>query len=260
MANGFSIERLINCGQYLHFHTHMEIYGVIKGRVAVIISGERGLLTEGQMAIVDKYENHSIETDVESELVVLRVEPNTLRPYSYLYSNRKLPRWLMDVSFNKGLFENIERYSSEAKSIQSELRATGIVCELLADVIEHYGLESVKQTAAHDLGLVVKIVQYIYEHYNEKITLETLSNQFHISPTVLSKKLRKRLGVDLRVFVNDLRVQKVIQILNEPEQENKTLYEIAMSCGFTSMSTFYRCYKRNFSFGTLHDTEEMQQE
>lgn len=260
MTNGFSIERLINCGQYIHFHTQLEIYGVAKGRAAFIISGENRLLTEGQMAIIDKYENHSVETEGESNLVVLRVEPGLLRPFSYIYANQRLPRWLMDAAFNKELFARIDSYSAEAKTVQSELRITGMMCLLLDDVIEHYGLESINQTQAHDVELVVKIVQYIYEHYSEKITLETLANEFHISPTVLSKKLRKRLGVDLRVFVNDLRVQKVVQILNEPDKKNTSVYEVAMSCGFSSMSTFYRCYKRNFSFGTLHETEEIQQQ
>lgn len=259
MTNGFSIERLISCGQYIHFHTQLEIYGVIKGRAAVIVSGESRLLTEGQMAIVDKYENHSIETEGEAELIVLRVEPSMLRPFSYIYSDQKLPRWLMDAAFNQELLARIDSYSAEAKNAQSELRLTGMVCQLLADIIEHYGLESINQTATHDVELVVRIVQYIYEHYNEKITLETLADKFHVAPTVLSKKLRKRLGVDLRVFVNDLRVQKAIQILNEPEQTDKSVYEVAMSCGFRSMSTFYRCYKRNFSFGTLHETEEKHQ-
>jgi len=48
-------------------------------------------------------------------------------------------------------------------------------------------------------------------------------------------------------------------MLNEPEHKNKSIYEIAMSCGFSSMSTFYRCYKRNFRFGILHETEDIQQ-
>lgn len=260
MTNGFSVERLISCGQYIHFHTQLEIYGVTKGKAAFIISGESKMLTEGQMAIIDKYENHSVEVEEESELIVLRVEPGMLRPFSYIYANQKLPRWLMDTIFNKELFDRIDEYSMDIKAVRSELRVTGMVCQLLADIIEHYGLESINQTPAHDVELVVKIVQYIYEHYSEKITLETLANEFHISPSVLSKKLRKRLGVDLRIFVNDLRVQKAVQMLNDPEYKNQSMYEIAMSCGFSSMSTFYRSYKRNFSFATLHETEEMQQQ
>ena len=69
-----------------------------------------------------------------------------------------------------------------------------------------------------------------------------------MSPKALSKKLKKRLNVDLRVFVNDIRVQMVIQLRNDPKYKDKTLQQIAMLCGFTSMSTFYRSYERNYSF------------
>ena len=260
MANGFSIERLVNCSQYIHFHTFLEIYGVVKGRAAFIISGESRLLTEGQMAIADRYENHSIETEGEAELFVLRVEPNVLNLFSHIYSNQKLPRWLSDAAFNTTIFARIDGFSAQEKSNQSELRITGMFCQLMADIIEHYGLEYAGQTHVHDSELIAKIVQYIYEHCSETITLETLSRQFHISPSVLSKKLRKRLGVDLRVFVNDLRVQKAVQMLNDSQHKDKSIYEIAMCCGFSSMSTFYRCYKRNFSFGTLHEAEEKPQQ
>lgn len=258
MGNSFSVERLVNCGQYIHFHTQQEIYGVAKGRAAFIISGESRMLTEGQMAIVEKYENHSVETDGESKLVVLRVGPGMFRPLSYIYANQKLPRWLMDAEFNQCLFTRINSYSAQTQSPLAELRAAGMFCHLLADIIEHYGMENSNQLLAHDEELVGKIVQHIYKHCNEKITLESLANAFHISPSVLSKKLRKQLGVDLRVFVNDVRVQKAVQMLNEPEHKEKSVYEVAMLCGFGSMSTFYRCYKRNFSFGNLRETEEKE--
>ena len=258
MGNSFSIERLVNCRQYIHFHTHLEIYGVSKGRAAFIISGERKVLTEGQMAIVGKHENHSVETQGESMLLVLRVDSSILGLVSYAADHQKLPCWLMDGAFNKELFERVDGFSAETKDPQSELRITSLICQLLADIIEHYGMENVSQTSAYDVELVEKTVQYIYEHYSEKITLETLANRFHISPSVLSRKLRKRLGVDLRVFVNDVRVQKAVQMLNEPEHKNQSIYEIAMQCGFSSMSTFYRCYKRNFSFGTLREKEEIE--
>lgn len=261
VTKDYSVERLMNDGQGIHIHSYAEIYGVTKGSATLTVSGDSRLLTEGQMAIVNKYENHSVAIEGESQLLILPVESSVLITFSCLYANKRLPRWLMDVTFNQELFlsiEKIERYAAGPKTEQLQMRITGMVYELLADVIEHYNLENTNQAAAHDMELVARVSQYIDEHYSEKITLETLANEFYISPTVLSKKLRKYLGSDLRVFVNDLRVQKVIEILNDPEQKNRSVFDVAMSCGFKSMSTFYRCYKRNFSLGTLNGAEESQ--
>ena len=259
MTSFFSVERLINCGQHIHFHSHLEIYGSIKGSAVFTISGNSRLLTEGQMAIVDKYENHSVKTEGESELLIFSLESSVLLTFSYLHANKKLPRWLMDAVFNKTIFARIteiEDCAAGPQSAQLQLRLTGVLYKLLADVIGRYDLETENQASGYDMELEAKVLQYIYEHYSEKITLQTLADIFHVSPAVLSRKLRKCLGVDLRVFVNDLRVQKVVQMMNEPQQKNRSIYDVAMSCGFNSMSTFYRCYKRNFEVDMLHGSEE----
>lgn len=259
MSNIFTVERLNACDQHIHFHSYPEIYGVVKGSAVFTISGSSNRLSEGQMAIVEKYKNHSIRAESGSELLVFPLESSVLLTFSYLQANKKLPRWLMDAVFNKTIFAKItkiEDCASGPRSAQLQLRLTGMLYELLADVIGHYGLESVKQAAEYDMELEAKVLRYIYEHYSEKITLQTLSDVFHISPTVLSRKLRKCLGVDFRVFVNDLRVQKVVQMMNEPDQKNRSIYDVAMSCGFNSMSTFYRCYKRNFGLRTPNEAEQ----
>ena len=58
-----------NCGRYIHYYSQLEIYSVVKGWAAFIISGENRLLTAWQMAIVDKYENHSVETEDRTALI-----------------------------------------------------------------------------------------------------------------------------------------------------------------------------------------------
>ena len=107
--------------------------------------------------------------------------------------------------------------------------------------------------------LFIQIMTPLVMKVNEDITLENLANRFHMSTSALSKKLSGRIGMDLRMFVNDIRVQKVVQMLDNPENKGKTINEVAFLCGFSSMSTFYRCYKRNYSLHKL-DTEESQEE
>lgn len=240
----FAVERLMNTDRELQFYEHMEICCVEKGTAFIVVSGENKYLSEGQMAIIEPFENYSIESLGETSILILSVGTSYLRYFFSLYPDRKLPRWLMDVKFNEGLCGKIGNCSAETLRAQNELRMTGIVCGMLSDVIDHYGLEEKDHDSQDDIALVARIVQYIHANCSEKITLDTLSKAFYMSPTVLSKKLRKRLGVDLRVFVNDIRVQKAARMMEDAQGKN--VYEIANACGFSSMSTFYRCYKRNF--------------
>ena len=151
----------------------------------------------------------------------------------------------MDAQYNQRLYERLSDVRNKKETLP-ELRRIGITYQLFADIVEQYGMLEKQDHVRKDSDIAEEIIQYIYDHYQENITLESLGKVFYLSPKALSKKLQKRLSVDLRVFINDVRVQMVIQFKNDPQYKEKTLQQIAMLCGFTSMSTFYRSYARNF--------------
>ncbi len=257
-ASRFSAEQYVSNGYYLHFHRNIEIYGVVKGTVFVSVAGQRAALTDGQIAIIDGLENHSYEIDGEAEVFFFHIGTKYIGNLYKLYPKKRLPYWLTDVEFNKGLYEQIKPVMNAGENVP-ELKRIGIACSLFSDIIEHYGMaDKVGNVGSNDL--VTEVVQYIYEHYNENITLETLSKVFYISPKALSKKIKKRLNVDLRVFINDIRVQRAIQMRDDPKYRSKSLYEIAVQCGFTNMGTFYRSYERNFKFHRLDKEVSGQQD
>ena len=250
-ANRFSAEQYVSSGYYLHFHRNIEIYGVVKGKVSVTIAGQQASLTDGQIAIIDGLENHSYEIDGEAEVFFFHIGTRYSSKLYSLYPNKRLPYWLLDVEYNEQLYRQIQPLFDQEKNIP-ELKRFGIACQLFSDIIEHYGMTEKSGNVGNN-DIVTEVVQYIYEHYSEHITLETLSKAFYISPKALSKKIRKRLNVDLRVFINDIRVQRAIQMRDDPQNKGKSLNEIATACGFTNMGTFYRSYERNFKLRKLDD-------
>lgn len=246
-ASRFVAEQYISNGYYLHFHRNIEIYGVVKGEVSVIIAGEQQVLTSGQMAVVDGLENHSYEIHGEAEVFFFHIGTRYLQNLRALYPQKRLPHWLMDKEYNQLIYDRI-RPVIEAEGPVPELRRIGLTCQLFSDIIEHYGMIDKPGNIGQNNDIVTQIVQYIYEHYQEHITLETLGEIFYLSPKALSKKIKKRLNVDLRVFINDVRVQQVMQMRDDPKNREMSLNQLAAQCGFSSMTTFYRSYERNFKF------------
>ena len=251
-ASRFAASQYVSNGYYLHFHRNLEIYGVIKGSVLVTIAGQQQILTDGQIAIVDGLEDHCYEIDDKAEVFFFHIGTRYLGHLRSLYPQKRLPYWLMDAEYNKLIYDRI-RPIIDSDSMIPELKRIGIVCQLLSDVIEHYGVLDKAGNIRQNKDIVTQVVQYIYDHYQENITLETLAKRFYLSPKALSKKIKKRVTVDLRVFVNDIRVQRAIEMWNDPANHGKSIHEIAAQCGFSSMATFYRSYERNFKF---HDFEE----
>ncbi|MBQ8757891.1 MAG: helix-turn-helix domain-containing protein [Oscillospiraceae bacterium] len=249
-AMRFYGEQYVSKGYYMHFHRNIEIYGIVSGKVSVTVAGQQATLTDGQIAVIDGLENHSYEIDGKAEVFYLHIGTRYSSKLYSLYPNQRLPFFLMDAAYNQNLYKVIKP-ALENPDKFSELKRLGFVYQLFADIIDHYGLMDKSGYIRDDYDVVTKVVQYIYEHYSEPITLESLSKEFFISPKALSKKIRKRLNVDLRLFINDIRVQKAVQFRDDPAYKGKSLNEIALSCGFNNMVTFYRSYERNFRFHKL---------
>ena len=93
--------------------------------------------------------------------------------------------------------------------------------------------------------VIADIIQYIYDNSANEISLESLAEHFGYSPMTLSHLISKHVKIDLRNFINDIRVQKVIAMQAQPEYKNVSTLELASRCGFKSISSFYRAFKRS---------------
>ncbi len=239
----------ISKGYSAHFHRNVEIYGVVKGKVRVKIAGEEKVLTDGQMAIVNCMELHSYTAEDNAEVFFLHIGSRYLSTYYSLYQRRFLPRWLLDVQKNESLLPQILKILRISRGL-TELKKHGVATCLLADIVERYGVREEGQEDK-EYDFIEEVVAYIGEHYAEEITLKSLAAQFCIEEKTLSKKLSRCIGVDLRVFVNDIRAQAAMLLRNDPAMKDVPLKEIGRRCGFKNQDTFYRVYRRNISGGDL---------
>lgn len=225
---------------------NIKIYGILKGSAEIVITDEKKTLAEGELACVDVLESHSHIIEEKTDYFVIEIGMKYLRDFFRTYPNKRLPRWLLDEAYNETIFKYVKPSLAADKIVNSELRKVVFVNEVLASIAEYYGTLEKKRLSAYDENAMLEIIRYIEMHYAEKITLNSLAEKFYMSPKNLSKKLSRYLDTDLRVFVNDIRVQKAIAMRDDPQHKEKTMEEIIELCGFDSIRTFYRSYERNF--------------
>lgn len=242
-ATRFIAEQYVSNGYGKHYHRNVEIYGVIKGEVTVVIAGESRTLKSGQFAVINCMEMHEYIIEKEAEIFYFHIGTAYLSIFISLYKHSLLPRWLLDAEYNKILYDQIKKLIDNKAEI-SELKKCGICNCILSDIVSYYGvMPGGYDNKTHDL--IEEIIQYIYVHYAEDITLKSLAQQFFMEPKLLSKKISRYIGVDLRVFINDIRAQKALQMINDPNMRGVTKKEIARLCGINSPRSFYRICKRN---------------
>lgn len=86
------------------------------------------------------------------------------------------------------------------------------------------------------------IISYIENNYSDRITLESTASFFHISPSTLGKMFQHKMGVSFYRFVTQRRlINSKIKIEN-----GEVMEEIAIACGFTDYSAFYRAFKKQY--------------
>ena len=85
-----------------------------------------------------------------------------------------------------------------------------------------------------------RILEYIQNHYNRRITLEELAALEHISTSYLSRKFKQRTGQSVIFYINLLRIEKAKQLLMA---SGRDIGEIAYEVGFESPKYFHRVFK-----------------
>ena len=101
--------------------------------------------------------------------------------------------------------------------------------------------------------LVERINQYIEQHYAEDITLTTLADIMHYSPSYLSRFYKLNTGVNLMSHVYDVRIANAKSLLTKT---NLKIPEIAANTGFCSSKYFNRIFKKAVGISAMQFREQ----
>lgn len=89
--------------------------------------------------------------------------------------------------------------------------------------------------------LLLKISNYINDNLEKSLTIEDTAKKFGMSTRTLSRKFNEHLGVNYVRFVRALRITKSLELMAE---EKYNMYEIALSVGYNSLSSFSTIFKK----------------
>ena len=93
---------------------------------------------------------------------------------------------------------------------------------------------------AHPFGEVRTVVDYIIEHYNERIDIETLASKTFLSPRQFERRFQSLFHMSPGKFILKVRVDAAVRLLIESES---SVTQIALQCGFYDNSHFTRQFK-----------------
>lgn len=242
VPNYFYAHKYTSTGYYAHFHRNTELYCVYSGIVHVTIDNNRYELHAGEAVYINSLKVHSYEC-VNAEIGFVLFGSDYLRQFYELFPNRQIPDLLYDREKNKRIFRLLDELG-ERNDRFSVLERYACTYGFLGMIVEEYGTVPVSTNRAKVRATISDIVDYIYKNSDKDLSLVSVAEHFHYDPQSLSHLFSKNIKMDIRNFINEIRIQNFIAIKSLPENSGKPVTELALQCGFNSAATFYRAYKK----------------
>ena len=168
-----------------------------------------------------------VHTRVEDERMVIQLHQDLLQAfYSCLKDNSISVRMLFEDADMLELDQNAER---SVPDIMAFARA------FFDRTVEMM----LGQSGHGDAVAIAKA--YIQRHYRENIDREKVAAVAFITPNYLSKRFNTEMGMNIREYVNQLRIEEAKRLLLTTED---TISEIASTVGFDNISYFSTVFKR----------------
>lgn len=102
-------------------------------------------------------------------------------------------------------------------------------------------MEETEETASANSFIVSNALEYMKDHYNEKLRLADVADEVYVSQWHLSKLLNRVKGQNFSEILNEIRMEKATELLRNPQLR---ISDIAEQVGFVDLAHFSRVFKR----------------
>ena len=221
-----------------HFHSGMELIIVKSGSLVAVTGDEKRTLGPGDVCFSDSFRVHSYSGTKDLTVYAVICDKVYFSRFHTLTKGRTLPSF-----FRVEDTELIERlFAAYNGSACPKLTFEGALDLMLAEFMKSAPL--VPRRKNPDEAVICKILRYIEDNLEDKISLEVLSQKFGYSKEYISRLFSKNIGTGTKNYVNELRARRAEQLLQS--RKDKNVIDIALACGFESSNTFYRAYKKYY--------------
>jgi len=236
-----------------HIHHHYEILYLFSGARGFFIKDRSYTVRQGDLVIIGSNEIHkSFDIGVpDYERAVAYYDSRYFESYKrqdaapLLSLFRGYPVLRLSIQermLMEGLFSEFAQEMTN-KPPAFELRLQQLSAELLLHVfrfIEKRNATPIEQDSTIKKK-ILEIVQYLNKHYDQPISLTSVSGQFYISPSYLSKMFKNVTGFMFTDYINTVRVKEAQRLLRETDMK---IIDISTAAGFGNVSHFGKVFKQ----------------
>ena len=243
----------------IHDHDFVEMVYIIEGTGRHYINDEEFAIKAGNLLFVNYGCTHAflVDDQLVAYNLMIRVDyfiKNMIKDNNLFYMlaltsfekiqqelNDKSPLVFFDYSEREeifNLFRNIEIELSQEELGKSSILDSYINI-ILCKVFRKIFMKNIRQ----ELLIPQEIIDYISEHFNEKLSLGELSQKCFYSPAYFSRLFKKTFNMSFTDYIMDIRLKRCCELL---KNSNYTIEKIMEECGFFDKNTFYERFKNKY--------------
>jgi AraC-like DNA-binding protein len=252
------IVSLIEEGFSAHWHQEIEIVYILEGSMQIGLNNMTYDLIAGDIVLISSCDVHRYHSSPSGcKKIILQLGKSIFEPHAdQIFGKRfKLPVvgacTLLDSSTQHHLHAALESYilriyeEWQERSDGFELVIKATIYDLAAALFRFmpmvpYSVEE-KTKRLEQLEKLDRVLSYIELHYDTEITLQSAATLSTFSVTYFSRFFKEATGANFVDYVNTYRVNMAMLAL---VNESQSVADIAYRCGFNSIETFNRVFKK----------------
>lgn len=170
----------------------------------------------------------------------------------YLQSKNKVAPFReghpVHAMLKKHMSESYDEYAGKDVCYNLPIRAN--IYLMMTALLRYYcgTKDDTDRMVYHNVLRMRPVIEYIGEHYCEKIYIEKLSDMINISPDYFTKTFKDSIGKTPIEYINGLRVNESMRRLSETDAP---IADIADQIGFCNANYFHKIFKQYMGVSPL---------
>ncbi|MDF2714798.1 MAG: AraC family transcriptional regulator [Paenibacillus sp.] len=243
----------------MHFHDFAELSFVMEGTGTESINGLTHEMRRGTMSLLLPHHIHELTSSSVSPLKLY----SCMFDINILFGNPYedyMNRWIHKIGSELPSFHHFEgerlnavttligqivkEYKTSHMGRDAVLRGKLIelVTLLMRAMIDGSEPATVRQN--HPNLRVWNILRYIHLHYNEPITLNSVSSHFSMHASYISRMFKEHTGKTVGDYMHELRISRATTLLRSSEM---SISDICLEVGYDNYRTFARVFREHHS-------------
>ncbi|MFP3833762.1 AraC family transcriptional regulator [Chryseobacterium sp. SIMBA_028] len=249
-------EKVEECPLRDRLFNFFELVYVISGNGVHLVNGNKIAYSAGDLFLITPNDYHGFDLDGICEFLVVRFGENYIREYQW-----------KSIDHIECLLYYASHLSGSVLINNDDKKMTGLLMQNLQQAIEHQSVynedlirhlvNAVLVLAARNIAVIkpenissgadiriLQILDYIQEYIREPklLKIETIANEFGLSPTYLGSYFRKQCNESIQQYISSYKIRLIEHRLRFSD---KRVHEIADEFGFADESHINKFFKRH---------------